>query len=991
MTEEFGKHACRLLEPEEREGAHAEAFRSLGFSDPQKAASLWKTILPSAWTTAVAPEHASSLVQTMTGCPDPDMSLLNLSRYVEATIAPSHFLSSLFLEEPICLLFVTIFSSSYYLSDILVRNPGYLSWLIGRETLESPKSHSQYLEELESQVAPFRDHRRQINSIKRYKRREILRIGARDLLGIAPVEEITAELSFLTDAVIDIVSRLAFEEEARIAGLEDTEWKRDEDSPFHRLAIISLGKLGGTELNYSSDIDLLYVCGVTEGNREVAFYTSLARRITSMLSDATEEGTLFRVDLRLRPDGESGSLVVTVEEHLSYLLRRARPWEKQSLIKARFSAGNRRPADAFEVNTGRIIFSPISGDETLDDILTMRERAIANLPSGERERNIKLMYGGIRDIEFIAQALQLIHGRSHREVRSRNTLEALERLHNHGYVGDDVREILSRCYRLFRTVEHRLQLYQNVRTHTLPTGDEELYKLGARVSYSCIDEISGENFRAELGRSLRQVQRLFDSFFKDRALGEIPLLLSLPPGEIDVRRILAGYGIEESEQAHRFLSSLVYGDFPHLESPETLHAAAKCLPSILEKVSRTPDPSLTLKNLVKIVRATGAVRSTLELLAGGGDLLRLLLVISSLSTKLTDVISRRIELLDVLAEGVPPGEPPAIASTDAERFVKKLVAWHEETLLHIHCQNPLPENGPEALAPLLSDATEKIVHSLLHMSGGEDTRIALFALGSLGSRERRFGSDLDLLAVIPDTGNPPEATKVVHQFMEYGREMNIGPVDLRLRGEGDGSPLVQTLSRYRSYFESRAAFWEIIAFTKCRFICGDEETGAAFEEIIAHSLHRERTKAALRENLFEARRELESLSSSGWDVKHAPGGLYDIGYIISTARLAMPSQKATAISAIDGLESLELQEMLTKEETKSLTTAYRLYYLIEHAAALHGLSYPPLPEREDFFDNYLRRLLGSLLPGEGRLITMLEQTRSSVRNIFLHCIDRFSK
>ncbi len=1013
MTGDLNKHVRNLLEPELAEGAHAEAFLKLGFSDPSKAASLWSAILPATAITPGVSEHASVLVRTLAGCPDPDMALLNLSRFVDSMIAPSHFLSSLFLEKPICVLLVTIFSSSYYLSDILVRNTGYLAWLIERETLESPKSFSQYVKEAERQTAPFKDHRRRLNSIKRYKRREILRIGARDLLGIASVEEVTAELSFLTDAVIDITGRLSFEEEARIAGLEDTEWNRDEDKPFHRFAIISLGKLGGTELNYSSDIDLLYICEATEGKREIAFYTSLARRITNELSEATEEGTLFRVDLRLRPDGESGPLVVTVEEHLNYLLRRARPWEKQSLIKARFSAGNLRPAEAFQANTERIVFSSISGEETLADILAMRERAVANLPSGERVRNIKLMSGGIRDIEFIAQALQLLHGRSHREVRSRNTLEALERLYNQGYIDEEVRTILSRCYRLFRTVEHRLQLRKNVRTHTLPTGEEELHTLGARVSYSSLPEISGESFRAELGRSLRQVQHIFDSFFKDRGQDEIPLLLSLPSGETEVGRILSGYGIEEGEQAHRFLISLVYGDFPHLESPEMLHTAAKCLPAILERVSRTPDPSLTLKNLVKIVRATGATRSTLELLAECGDLLRLFLVISSLSTKLTDVISRRIELLDVLAAGVPPGElpggppgaqpgepadeppgapsagPPAPDGFDTQRRLRDLNKWREEMLLHIHCQNRVPESGPESLAPPLSEVMEETVAELFRMSGGEDTGIAIFALGSLGSKECRFGSDLDLLAVIPDAGNAVEATRVILRFMENGGKADIGPIDMRLRGEGDGSPLIQTLDRYRSYFDSRAAFWEMIAFTKCRFICGDTDTGKAFEEIIARALREVREKADLRENLLEARGKLESLSSCAWDVKYAPGGLYDIGYITSSAKL--PSLNVATHSPFKDLESLESRGLLAGEETKSLTDAYRLFYLVEHAAALHGLKYPPLPEREEFFDHYMQKLLRGLIPRKETFTAALEEMKKNVREIFLRYIDRLQK
>lgn len=1031
MTGDSQKLAAALLRREQSADAHAEVFGKLGFGDPAKAASLWRSLVDKTAVASVGPgspleAHVSHLIAELTACPDPDMALLNLGRFVDASISPSQFFGSILLERPLVHLLVVIFSCSYYLSDILTRNPGYISWLIQRETLEPLKSYRTYRDELASQIAPFTDRRRRLNSIKRFRRREVLRIGTRDLLGLATVEEITSELSFLADAVVTTVARLAWREEAKHsseAGIDgagsdgggssrprgggdggslrprggghDGEPLRpqrggDEDNPFGdepfgRFAVVAMGKLGGSELNFSSDIDLMYVCGDGAADAERQFYTALAQRITRDLSEPTEEGYLYRVDLRLRPDGESGPLVVTTGEHMNYLLGRARPWERQALLKARYSAGSRAVADALIDSCARVIFSTLDDADPLPDILAMRESAIARLTAGERRGNIKLMSGGIRDIEFITQALQLVHGRSRSEVRSRNTLEALERLHHYGLIEDEVLNSLVRAYRLFRTVEHRLQMLLDARTHTLPAGDGELACLGARVAHGAVGGITADTFRTELGRSIRRVRKLFDSFFRERKPGEISLILSLPPGERAVSRLLSRYGIGEGETAHRFLSSLVYGDFPALEGPETLHAAAAALPRILEAVGRTPDPTLTLKNLVRIVKSTGAVRSTLELLADGGDLLRLLLVIAGLSTRLTEIISQRPELLDALAAGMPPAGPAA----GEDRLVRDLKHRHEETVLSVHCRYPIPRYGASTLGPLYADALESAVRVLYAANGGGDTPLALFALGSLAARRIGAGSDLDLLAIIPDEADPRPAASVLQGMIAGARRAGLAPVDPRLRGEGDGSPLVRTLDYYRRYFESRADFWEILTFSRCRFLCGDETTAASFERIVRSFHERDDVRKSFKDNLLAARCRLERLSKGAWDVKHAPGGLYDINFILAAANLIVRKAEGRAIEWDDSTAALRSKGLLKQEEIDRLARAFDIFYLTQHAVALHAIAYPPLPEREEFLESYLGRLLAPLaVEGAERFANTLEYHRNRTRDIFNRIFSR---
>ncbi|MCX5753517.1 MAG: hypothetical protein NTW97_07695, partial [Candidatus Krumholzibacteria bacterium] len=954
-------------------------FAELRFADPAKAVSLWRRLVPGSGAEAPPPENIANLLAELASSSDPDMALLNLARFVESRIAPARFLHSLFLARPIARLFVTIFSCSYFLTEILERNPGYLSWLVEEGTLGATKAFSAYRFELQRQIEPFRDPRRRINSIKRYFRREMLRIGARDLMGLARVEDVTAELSFLADAIIETAACMAFEELAASAGPGETAWSFDAAIPYHRFAVISLGKLGGTELNYSSDIDLMYVCEATEGERERAFYDALARRATEYLSAPTEEGMLYRVDLRLRPDGDSGPLVVTLADHLNYLQRRAKPWELQSLIKARLSAGNRPVGDAFVDNCAKAIFAPAPSIDPLDEIVTMRTRWMAHLSDEERTGNIKLMSGGIRDIEFIAQGIQLMHGRSRPGIRSRNTLESLERLARNGLLSAEAKETLERSYRLFRTVEHRMQMLRNVRTHTLPSAEADLAKTAERVCRSALRGVTPENFTAELGRSLAEVEHLFDGCFKNRVPGEIPLLLSLPASDRAVEEILSKYGFNEGEEAHRFLSALVFGDFPRLEGLETLAAAAKSLPGILERVSTTPDPSLTLKNFVRIVKATGAVRSTLELLQGGGDLLRLLLAVASLSTKLSETLANRIELLDLLAEGAPPGAPPDPKAKDA---LARLARGYEEELLSIHSRNPIPENGPKILGPLFTEASERALGALFEKNGGGTGGLALFAAGSLATRGARFGSDLDLIAVTTDERAAALEADVVRRVIDDARAIRLGVIDMRLRGEGGGAPLVQTLDYCESYLQTRASLWEILAHSKCRFICGDAGTGRAFEAILARTLPVVFGREGWKARLIESRAKLEALSKGPWDVKHAAGGLYDVDFLLSAARLRGIVEAAPSTDHRGEFERLQSARLLEAGDAAALLAAYRLFWTMEHAAALHEIPYPPSPEREDFFESYFSRLFGDLVADEASFLQRLAGMKNDVRTIY---------
>jgi glutamate-ammonia-ligase adenylyltransferase len=302
--------------------------------------------------------------------------------------------------------------------------------------------------------------------------------------------------------------------------------------------------------------------------------------------------------------------------------------------------------------------------------------------------------------------------------------------------------------------------------------------------------------------------------------------------------------------------------------------------------------------------------------------------------------------------------------------------------------NPIPESGPERIGPSIADSAGRAVEALFSYHCGALTPVAIVAAGSLAARRAHFRSDLDLVAVTAEEEAVPEAAAAVRAILEGAREAGVGPIDLRLRGEGENAPLVRTLASYETYVESRADLWEILAYSKCRFLCGDVRTGRAFEEMLGAALPGLFARGDWKAELGRSRAKLESLSRSPWDVKHAPGGLYDMDFMLSAACLRRLLDSPGGPDPSGAFEYLRTIGLLGGDDPAILSRAYRLFWTIEHAAALHGIPYPPLPEREEFFERYLGRLLGDSLPGAGTFLERLRSTRGDVRRAFARFFNK---
>ncbi|MGH7393016.1 MAG: bifunctional [glutamate--ammonia ligase]-adenylyl-L-tyrosine phosphorylase/[glutamate--ammonia-ligase] adenylyltransferase, partial [Candidatus Rokuibacteriota bacterium] len=415
------------------------------------------------------------------------MALNNLERYA-ALVDRAVFFQTLAAHPGAADLLARLFGASQFLADALRRRPGHLAWLL------EPRTMRQWLpDELEADLAqalaPFTAREARMNALRRFKYRQLLRIASRDLLGDADLTVTTEELSRLADVCLAAAWRLS---EAALAARYGA--PRAEDGAPTGMAIIGMGKLGGDELNYSSDIDLMFVYGAdgeTAGGpagrlANGDFFARVARDLVAFLESVTDEGSAFRVDLRLRPEGRMGGVILSLDGYRAYYARRAELWERQALVKARVAAGDERVGARFTALAREVVYRPGADEGVVAAVRAMKREIDRSLeakgaPGEAREGNVKLGRGGIREIEFLVQALQLLYGGDDPWLRERHTLKALFRLAERGYLAPVLVRTLSDAYVHLRTVEHRLQIVHEFQTHTLPRDRAELGRLARRA------------------------------------------------------------------------------------------------------------------------------------------------------------------------------------------------------------------------------------------------------------------------------------------------------------------------------------------------------------------------------------------------------------------------------------------------------------------------------------------------------------------------------
>ena len=957
----------------------------------------------------------ASVLPPFLASPHPESACRNLLRYLENRADPLSFLHALARERPVLDILSITFGSSQYMADILIRNPGTLYWLIERQVWERDDDTGEFERELRADTSSFTSVRGKTDAIKRFHRRMLLKIGVQDLLGQRPLEDTIRRLSNLADAVVATGLRIVWEEmlEAAYPPARPDDTARREP-PFEPpvesgFAVIAMGKLGGRELNYSSDIDLIYLCEDVD-DEALGFYRIVAERLTTLLSEATEEGYLYRVDLRLRPDGETGPLVNTMESMRVYYESRGKPWEFQAYLKSRVIAGDRELGERCLARIAGLMFSPSLSYSPVETIALVRTRIQEAISDHDRAFNIKLMEGGIRDIEFIVQTIQLLHGTHHKDLRTPTTIEAIERIGTHGLLQPYEAATLLDAYRFFRLVEHRLQMMHQIKTHSVPGTGEDIEILARRVSASDHGELNGDSFLNTLSGHLNKIRVLAESFFAETTPPETSLLLMLSIDDPRVHTILDRFNLPDARQALRAIHAMAYGAFPRLFDRQTRIAFERLLPHLLENISRTGDPGLTLTTIANIAASRPNQLSFYRFLLDHPPIRGMLSSLAGLSSVLSKSVYRRPDLLErllldsgsVLADAFDrlatmEEASPAARDSDALSAAAASVAQARRDLeLAAALQDIGKGTLPDQMQNRMTAFARKAMRSVFERMIG-NTGAALFALGSYGVGEPRLRSDIDVLVAVDFNRYPApreELIKTAQRLNALVTDSDLFRLDFRLRGEGANAPLVQGITFYKQYFTNRIAPWEKIAFAKCRFWGGDEELGRDFLEHLADVLRRPFTGVEIAA-LIDTRRRIEARVSPAhalYDTKRARGGRYDIEYLCGAALAGRADPVPFSASTAGRLEMVRRAGFIGDTDLEACLDALRLYAALEFCMELQGFSPPHSPERRREIERYLDRTFDNLgiLPSGG-IERSLEACKERVRACYDSVFDRLRR
>jgi glutamate-ammonia-ligase adenylyltransferase len=744
-------------------------------------------------------------------------------------------------------------------------------------------------------------------------RTALLRIAAADLTGACDVDTAMLRLSLLADATLAAGVRLAQES----AGAEP------------HLAVIAMGKCGGRELNYVSDVDVIFVC---ESDADLADAQVVAARMMQICGQAA-----WQVDANLRPEGSQGPLVRTLAAHIAYYQKWARTWEFQALLKARPAAGDLALGERWQEAVSPLVWQAAERPEAVEDVRAMRRRIIDNVPAAEREREIKRGPGGLRDIEFAVQLLQLVHGRGDEHLRSGSTLEALAALTERGYVGRTDGVALGQAYRFLRTVEHRLQLQRLRRTHTVPDGRTPEGAAGLRWLAHALgyrgDAV--ESFRAEWITHAQEVRRLHSKLVYRplvEAVARVPGEgLRLTPQAAQSRLEILGF--TDPAGALRHLEALTSGVSRYAAIQNTL------LPVLLNELADAPEPD---RGLLGYRQVSDALRSTpwfLRLLRDEGAVTQRLARLLGMSRYVTDLLVRDPEALRLLADDAELVPRPLESLVDgfgaavdrhgyqgsrgwrggAGAAVQAARALRRRELFRIACADllglvtdstPAPGEGAPvgdrvlAVGQALSDVTDATLAAALKAAVGrtktDELPFAIIGMGRLGGAEMSYASDADVLFVYePLPGQAEDAASgLAHGIAEELRRLLSAPspepplgVDADLRPEGRQGPLVRSLAAYERYYAAWSKTWEAQALLRARFVAGDASLGARFLALADRVRYPEAGLTA--EQVTEIRRikarvDTERLPRGADPATHAKlgrGGLADVEWAVQLLQL----------------------------------------------------------------------------------------------------------
>lgn len=968
--------------------------------DRERVAALLETLSERVPESAVA-----RIPQLLEVLPDPVGALQRLEQYYRRR---SQQESSRDFEGNAIYAALTVFGNSRYLSNMLLNSPDLLQWALDPTNLERTIPVGELRSDLGSFSVDASDEQAAM-LLARFKGRHMLRIALRDLLSVAPLADTALELSTLADTVIQGAHDHIRQQLVKRLGrpLCPTE----SGVMLCNFAVVALGKLGGSELNYSSDIDLMYLhtgSGHTSGPIVISnkdFTGQLAMRLTSLLSMVTPEGFSYRVDLRLRPEGSAGELVVPLSGAAQYYLNRARDWELQMLIKARPVAGDLHLGRRFlEIVSPQIYqtstdFSQIERlAETRDRMQEQRRR------HGRTSLDVKLDPGGIRDIEFLVQCLQRLYGGQDRFLRSGGTMYALHRLREKGHLGTRDYGALFSAYRYLRKVEHYLQLVDNKQTHELPTDAMSLQRLALQMGIR-----SGSSHQGALEAAIKKRYEAVTEIYERVIRSQRP---PIPRANARGAAARVTPAAPKSARDEPVASAVWRVHLPRLRraSPElaasfeklSLRWGNRALEHFLERVVGMP------KALEILVRRIDLVPYIAELMEYSPYFAGYLLRFPEDAAVIApgNGGSREDGAAEPRAGGCPmPTDVRSIldANLDPDDAAAELRKFFRRAMLAIQTRSIC--QGEDVFRTLLgaSDLAEWILraaHALalrevLDIPAGQaemSDAVRIIALGRLGMREFDLGSDADVVFVIPDEQAARRAawTQVVNRIIDivssYTAEGQMFSIDTRLRPLGRDGELVQTEKQFLTYLGGRAESWEALTYMKARTVAGDVHAGEGFlarlqEVLWQHFAHREELGSLL----ARMRARLEAEQGEAKPLKSGRGGYYDVDFILMYWRLLHAESFYASLNTPQRIEIIRRTSPEHDADLDVLLRTTTILRSLDHGTRLSkGTSSHALPPTE-WQRELLAELVARWLPAQDRttpLVDLVESARRAARAVF---------
>ncbi|OGP77926.1 MAG: hypothetical protein A2Z13_10030 [Deltaproteobacteria bacterium RBG_16_64_85] len=925
--------------------------------------------------------------------PDPLAFLLNLSKLADS-LSPEDL--SCVLSRPAGLpVLGALLGGSEFLADQIARRREIFSFLFLEEGFRHRVPGEELLAEAVGAARQSGTEAEVKAALRRIKLREVARIAARDLAGLAPLAEVTEDLSALAASALSGALEFARRQLTERYGVPRVDGGNGRECGF---VVMGMGKLGAFELNFSSDIDLLYLyetdAGMTDGGKEGKpitlhqYFVRLSEMVTRIVSEITEDGFVFRVDLRLRPEGIKGDLANSLRSAEIHYESWGQTWERAALIKARPVAGDLAVGEEFLRTIFPFVYRKYLDFTSIEEIQEMKERIhLASTRARRGDRDLKLGVGGVREIEFFAQAHQLIYGGKNKALRVRGTLSALSALAQQGIISEEEHVSLGEAYAFLRSLEHRIQVHQERQTHVLPQREEDLQRLARTMGLP-----GGEALLSALDRHTGNVRTIYGRLFRgvaEEVPSDVPLdvqALFFPElEEEEAASRLKTLGFSDPEAACRNLASLREGPaFVRLPARARRYLE-KIAPAVLARVIRTPDPDMALAHTERFLAAIGARTMFYAMLFENPRVIDALARLFGSSRFLSGYLLRHPELLDTflkqdLAAVVKTkielrrelGEI-LVACTDFEQEMDELRRFKNlETLrigTHDLAGNLSLEEGMyqhSALAEVLlsyalSLARREVsrrfgVPTVAGNAGGEESRFCVLGMGKLGAEELSYHSDLDIIFLYSGAGetvpapdaDPSDFRKVTnHEYFAkvaqrlitllttVTREGYVYKLDTRLRPSGNAGPLVSSLAAFETYHENSAHLWERQALLKCRFVAGDREFGKDVEKKVARFIYDRPLPAGAAVEIHRLRMRMEvELGRERTDrlnLKVGRGGVVDVEFATQYLQL-LHAPKIPVLrsrSTFKVLYELMRAGILTVEEFQALDGGYRFLRALE--------------------------------------------------------------